>query len=488
MSVLKNLKNLASDSLIYGVAGIATRVMGVILTPLYTRVYLPEDYGVFGLINNAYSLIAIILILCLDNSTARWFYDTEDKEYRKKIVSTWFWFYLIFSLLIAIFFYFSAFYWSQFISYKSEDAILYIKILAISLPVSVTTVVATKVLRFERKPKSTVLITFLQAFVLIISNLIFVLILDQGLKGAFLARLVAFLLMLPLSGYFLIKWLLKINLMDIGLLRKMIKYSIPFLPASLSIWIINLSAVFFLNGKVSDEDLGLFQIAFAITSFSGIVVNAFQQAWSPFAFSLINQDNAKQTYKNILPAYLLLIGSITLLASLFSYEALVIIASPPYYGAATIASILVFSSLFAGLTSIADLGSAISKRTAPLGIVYAISSIILIALNIYLIPLHGVYGAAVSVCVSQFLTPVFVFYFSQKSYPIPYDFIRASFFILLLLGTAFLGYFLALETTVFSGILIKTSTFIGFSFLVFLLFRKEFYFLGGIIKNRISKT
>ena len=62
MTVLKNIKNLASDSMIYGLAGIATRVMGVVLTPLYTRVYSPEDYGVFGLVNNAYSLIALVLV------------------------------------------------------------------------------------------------------------------------------------------------------------------------------------------------------------------------------------------------------------------------------------------------------------------------------------------------------------------------------------------------------------------------------------------
>ncbi len=488
MTVVRNIKNLASDSMIYGLAGIATRVMGVVLTPLYTRVYSPEDYGVFGLVNNAYSLIALVLILSLDNSTARWFYDTDDYHYRKKIISTWFWFYLLLSIIFAVFFFFSAPYWSQFIAYNSTEAIEYIQILAFSLPVSVATVVATKVLRFEKKPKSTVLLTFLQALFLIIANVVFVLILDQGLKGAFTARLVAFLLMVPLSIYYLKRWLETIKLSDFSLLGKMIKYSLPFIPASLSIWMINLSAVFFLNGKVSDEDLGLFQIAFAIAGFSGIVVNAFQQAWSPFAFSIIYQDNAKETYGKILLAYLLFIGSLTLMASLFSLEALMIIATPAYYGAATIASILVFSSLFAGLTNIADLGSAISKKTAPLGIVYAASSVILVLLNIYLIPLYGVYGAALAVCVSQFLTPVFVFYFSQKSYPIPYDFVRSFGFIVLLFLVAFLGYYFTSDTSVLQAVLIKIGIIGFFCLISILIFKREFMFLKQLVSSKLSKS
>jgi O-antigen/teichoic acid export membrane protein len=487
MTVLKNIKNLASDSMIYGLAGIATRVMGVVLTPLYTRVYTPEDYGVFGLVNNAYSLLALVLILSLDNSTARWFYDTEDYDYRKRIVSTWFWFYLVLSAIFGLLFFVTAPYWAQFISYNSAESIQYIRILAVYLPVSVATVVATKVLRFEKKPKTTVLLTFLQAFFLIIANVIFVLVLAQGLTGAFVARLVASLLMVPLAFYFLKRWVGKIGLFDFRLWIKMVKYSLPFIPASLSIWLINLSAIFFLNGKVSDADLGLFQIAFSVAAFSGIVVNAFQQAWSPFAFSIIHQENAKETYGKILLAFLLFIGSMTLLASLFSLEALMIIATPAYYGAAAIASILVFSSLFAGLTNIADLGSAISKKTAPLGIVYSTSSVILVLLNILLIPPYGAYGAAFAVCISQLLTPVFVFYFSQKSYPIPYDFARSFLFLLLLFLIAYLGYYLSSGESFIYAILVKIIVFSLFAGLTVFLFKREFLFLKSLLTKRSSR-
>lgn len=487
MTVIQNIKNLASDSLIYGVAGIATRFMGVLLTPLYTRVYTPEDYGVFGVINNAYSLIALLMIFSLDNSTARWFYDSEDYEKRKKIISTWFWFYLIVSLFFGVFFFLTAGIWSEYVSYNSEEAESYIQILAISLPIAVATVVATKVLRFEKRPKSTVVLTFLQALSLIIFNVVFVLVLGMGLKGAFYAKLVAGLLMIPLAYFYIRQWIGKIRLVDFGLLNRMVRYSLPFLPASISIWMINLSAIFFLNGKVSDADLGLFQVAFALAGFSGIVVSSFQQAWSPFAFSIIQQKNAKETYGKILLVYLLVIGSMTLMISLFALEALMIIATPAYYGAAAIASILVFSGMFSGLTNIADLGSAISKKTAPLGVVYSLSAVVLILLNIILIPKFGVIGAALAVCISQLITPVIVFYFSQKVYPIPYDFLRSALFIGLVFLMGYMGYFFSQNLPVFESISVKILVFIVFSGLLIALFNKEYHFARNLIINRINK-
>lgn len=484
MTIIQNIKNLASDSLIYGVAGIATRLMGVLLTPLYTRVYSPEDYGVFGVINNAYSLIALLMIFSLDNSTARWFYDSDDYEKRKKVISTWFWFYLGLSSLVGAFFFFTAGYWSQFVSYQPDLAGDYIRILAVSLPVAVVTVVATKVLRFEKRPKSTVVLTFLQALTLIGFNVLFVLVLGMGLTGAFYAKLVAGVLMVPLALRYINQWIGRFRLLDLKLLKEMIRYSLPFIPASISIWMINLSAVFFLNGKVTDADLGLFQVAFTLAGFGGIVVNSFQQAWAPFAFSIIHQENAKETYGKILLVYLMVIGSMTLLISLFSLEALMIIATPSYYGAAAIASILVFSAMFSGLTNIADLGSAISKKTAPLGVVYSFSAVILVILNFFLIPRFGVIGAALAVSISQLISPIFVFYFSQKVYPIPYDFVRAAFFVGLIFIAGYAGYYFSSGLEVLESIAFKILAFLIFSGLSIWLFSREFFLAKSLIMSR----
>src|SRR5690606_14334632 len=137
MTLTKNLKLLVSDSLIYGISGILTRFIGVFLTPIYTRVYSPSDYGIIGVLTNGYFLISIILVLALDNSTARWFYDTEITKERKIIINTWLWFYLVFSLLAAVFFIVTADFWTNLLLPEYPESSYFIKLLAWSLPMLV---------------------------------------------------------------------------------------------------------------------------------------------------------------------------------------------------------------------------------------------------------------------------------------------------------------------------------------------------------------
>ena len=163
-----------------------------------------------------------------------------------------------------------------------------------------------------------------------------------------------------------------------------------------------------------------------------------------------------------------------------------IIATPSYYGASAIASILVFSGMFSGLTNIADLGSAISKKTAPLGMVYSMSAVILVVLNIFLIPMYGVIGAALAVCISQLISPIFVFYFSQKVYPIPYDFVRAASFVALIFVIGYAGYYFSTDLQVLESIVLKVLAFLLFSGLSIWLFNREFLLAKSLIMNRFK--
>lgn len=490
MSVLRNLKSLASDSLVYGVAGVITRFLGILLTPLYTRVYDPEDYGIFGLINNGYALITIILIFALDNSTARWFYDSKEYQKRKSVINSWLWFYFFFSLAAGVLLFFTAGVWSDLLFDGLAESITYIRLLAFNLPIVVLSVVATKILRFEKKAKHTVFLTFLQALVLILTNFFFVLLLEQGLMGAFIAKLVTSIIIAPVAFYMIKSWVGSIHYFSLKLWRQMVKYSLPFVPASVAIWIISLSGIFFLNEFVSKDEVGLFQIGFAVASFAGLITASFQQAWAPFAYSILGTENSKKTYAQVLMIYILFAGTGVLLISIFSMEALMIIATPSYYGASHVASILTFSTLFMGLTSIADLGSSIAKKTAPLGIIYSFSAVLLVGFNFLLIPRLGKEGAAIAICLSQSVTPLLVFIVSQKYYYIPYDFKKAIIVFLFMAIVAFFGsliQFQSIVVTVLAKIILLGFFVLG----LFLFFKTEFmvilnHFKVRFIKNTLS--
>ena len=57
--MLKHLKQLAGDSLIYGLSGVVSKMIGIFLVPVYTRLFFPADYGIINLINTTFFLIGI---------------------------------------------------------------------------------------------------------------------------------------------------------------------------------------------------------------------------------------------------------------------------------------------------------------------------------------------------------------------------------------------------------------------------------------------
>ncbi len=85
------LKKLAGESLVYGLSGVLSRFISVFLTPIYTGIFAPSDYGVASLVTTIFALLNILLILSLDNSMARWYYDNESGDDRKITLNTFLW-------------------------------------------------------------------------------------------------------------------------------------------------------------------------------------------------------------------------------------------------------------------------------------------------------------------------------------------------------------------------------------------------------------
>src|SRR6478736_4797080 len=99
--MLKHLKQLAGDSLIYGLSGIVSKMIGIFLVPVYTRLFLPKDYGIINLVNTTFFLIGILVVCGLDNSVARWFYDSKEESDHKKSFGSYLWFQFIIAIVIS---------------------------------------------------------------------------------------------------------------------------------------------------------------------------------------------------------------------------------------------------------------------------------------------------------------------------------------------------------------------------------------------------
>jgi len=461
------------DSVIYGLSGIVARFISIFLIPLYTRVFNPEDYGTIGLLTSGIALISILTTMAMDNSTARWFYDTNDETDRKITINTWFWFYLATCIVSMLLVFLASPLINTFLLHNMRGGVMCIILLAGTLPFSMVTAVANNVLRFERKAVPTVLLSLLVTLLSIGFNLLFVIILKVGIVGVFYSSLLSQVIGSLFAFCLMRRWINTPRLFDFPRLKKMLAYSWPFIPASLAIWVVNLSGVFFINGLKEKADVGLYQIGVALASILGMVTNAFQQAWSPFAYSIINDPDAKQVYARTFDFYVLLFSLGCIGVALFGKEVLILLTQPEYYDAYDVATVLSYSYLFIGLVNIADLGLSITKNTKPLGFIMTVSAVLIIVLNLTFIPLWGRIGAALALCISQAINPIYMFYRSQKAYPIPFNFKKAGLLAICSMFTSYVSVCYLQSFSFWTGVSIKAVVFMLFMAFVALIYRSS---------------
>jgi len=182
----KLIKQLAGESIVYGLSGIINKFISVFLVPLYTRILLPSDYGVLNLVNTTFYFVAIFVVFALDNSAARWFYDSDNTEERKKPIATWFWVQLIISVFICLLFIGLSTPLSKLILGKNLPLLLIIP--SVTIVSSVLPTIVWNWLRLRRKVWLTVTLSTGSAILTIGLNVLFTIVLNKVLKEYYWRR------------------------------------------------------------------------------------------------------------------------------------------------------------------------------------------------------------------------------------------------------------------------------------------------------------
>src|SRR5216117_2110563 len=92
MRLAHELKRLARHSVIYGLGGLVSRILAVLLLPLYTSYLAPGSYGRVEILTSASAVAVIVLRMGVATAFFRFYFDYKDSARRLVVVRTSFWF------------------------------------------------------------------------------------------------------------------------------------------------------------------------------------------------------------------------------------------------------------------------------------------------------------------------------------------------------------------------------------------------------------
>lgn len=414
----EKLKTLLNDTIIYGLGSVVIRVLTIFFVPIYTRLLTPADYGVLDILSTVTSLLTVILVLGLDGAMAYYYYETADYDQRISIISTSFFFRLIFSLLTCsiLFLYAHQLSW-WFIG--DDGYTLFFSIAIAGIPFQLLVSFYQGLFRVKRAAWKFVLLTISNTALIICFNIFLVIILRYGIIGILISNLFAGLI-LTIFGFVLCKQYLSFRFSNRHL-KLLLNYGLPLIPASVSYWILSYVDRYFLISYSNLTEVGLYSIGNKLSGLLSFFTIAFQMAWPVFALSIQHAENARTVYAKVLLLYTVIMSFLVVGLSLFSKEILLVVTPRAYLEAYQVVGILGLSLMIMGIFNILGIGLALAEKTKHLGWITGLAAILNIICNFILIPDFGMIGAAVATFISFSFSNVILFIISQRYFPVPYE-------------------------------------------------------------------
>ncbi|MBM6820172.1 oligosaccharide flippase family protein [Clostridium saudiense] len=214
----------------------------------------------------------------------------------------------------------------------------------------------------------------------------------------------------------------KIELLSFNEIKKLLRFSIPIIPSSISLWIVNLSDRIIISLFLGVSFNGIYSVANKIPLLYSSAYSIFNMAWMETASIHSDDDDIKEYYSDLFnKLYRFLIGVLMLLLALSPVIFKVLVN--PQYDSAYYQIPLLYVGVFCNSIVSYYAGIYIAmKRTKQIGYSSILGAILNIILNVIFIKYIGLYAASISTAISYFLISIYRAYDINKVIKIKYNF------------------------------------------------------------------
>jgi O-antigen/teichoic acid export membrane protein len=423
MALGSELKRLGKHSAIYGLGGLVSRILAVLLLPLYTHYLTRSDYGKVETLIALTTVVGIVLRMGIHSAFFRFYFDSPEPAHRQLVLRTSFWFTMATSTAGLLAGLALAGPIADLLFGSADDSEL-VMAAFVGLWAGMNYEQLTSLFRVEERSVAFVSASLANVLLTIGATLLLVVVLDKGPIGVIVGNFTGTLLVYAaLVGYRREQLGLQF---DRGLLREMNRFGVPLIPTALFLWVTNFSDRIFLVKLTDTDEVGLYSVGVRIASAMVLLLTAFRLAWPAFAYSIDDDREAKRTYAYVLTYLVVLTTWVATALALLSPWVVDWITAPAFAESSRVVGPLAFAAVAFGAYIVVAIGVGRARRTQFNWVVTGAAAVVNIALNLALIPSYGMMGAAIATVAAYATMFLGMAWWAQRIYPVPYQWRRVG--------------------------------------------------------------
>jgi O-antigen/teichoic acid export membrane protein len=390
----QELARLSKNTLIYGVGGLANRFIGMLFLPVFTAYLSPADYGISAILSLVTFVAISVFSLGLGTGIGPCYFEGNRPEQKERTIWTAF---LLLAgsagilaaggTLVAVPLS------SVALGVKAHGHLVVLAILAGAL--NILQIPLTLRLQFEERAWLFALLGIASSLVATGSSLLLVVYFRRGVLGLMEAGVIWQALSLLL---YLLPTLPRLAFRPSrSLAGELLRLGLPMVPSFAFLFVLQQANKYLLQWQRGIAEVGIYSLGFNFGLVMNLLVLAFQTAWYPYFMSFVDrQDEARVLFGRIVTYYVFGVGSLTLLFFLAARPAVMLLVQPPFREAYLAVGLSAACQFFIGIFGLLLPGIYYAREVRYLSLIQGIAACASIGLNLLLIPVAGMLGAAIA--------------------------------------------------------------------------------------------
>lgn len=386
----KRYLSLASDTMLFGVSSLTSKLVIFVLLPIYTSVLSSQEYGIADMITNLVNLFYPLLTLAVAEAVLR--YSLSSDYNRNELISTSF-IYICFVIILLFVVGENTIstdnvigkYWGFFVALFGGYSIQ-------NLFSSFCKSIGKNVIFAVQGISQTFFSVFLTSLLMLVFKMKEIGFLWGCMGGYILAIIFMFF------GGELYKNLFPLSF-NFGCLINLLKYSVPLVPSMLGWWLNNSADKYVIIMMMGIGASGIYAVAHKIPSILTVIADIFNQAFLLSSVNNVNEADYLDFTKKIWNMYFVVncAGGIVVISL---SELIGKVLFTKYYNAWVFIPFLVVSAIFSNFSAFLTCMYKAIKITNVLFVSTIIGAVINIILNFFFVYSLGLIGAGLATMIS----------------------------------------------------------------------------------------